>query len=157
MVQRREICFANWLHANEAELVRWKHRSMRWLSVPEASLAVAGPQRRATLSLHEIQIWVFIYRCMIPHFVITCTSKLTRVVDTNNTRPSPPHTHNFQKNQLNPDSFHFFSVLVWFHVIFFFQSIQHSSLLLHVVPTVEEVVHPLHFWSRLDFIKHWST
>lgn len=41
MVQRREICLANWFHANEAEPVRRKHTSMKWLSVPEASLAVA--------------------------------------------------------------------------------------------------------------------
>lgn len=50
MVPRREICLAKWLHANEAEPVRWKRRSMRWLSVPEASGAVADSQRRASLS-----------------------------------------------------------------------------------------------------------
>lgn len=56
MVLRREICLANWFYANEAEPVKWKRRSMRWLSTPEASLAVANSQRWAILSPHEIQI-----------------------------------------------------------------------------------------------------
>lgn len=94
MVLRREICLANWFYANEAEPVKWKRRSMRWLSMPEASVAVANSERWAILSPHEIQIWVFIYRCMILHFAATCTFKLTRVVGTNNALPSQ---YNFQK------------------------------------------------------------
>lgn len=116
-VLRREICLANWFYANEAEPVKWKRRSMRWLSMPEASLAVANSQRWAILSPHEIQIWVFIYRCMILHFAATCTFKLTRVVGTNNPLPSQ---YNFQKKKsVEPRFIPFCAVLVWFHVIYF--------------------------------------